>query len=46
MNEILLLVTHGILHLLGLDHATPEEEAEMFGLQREILAEFYASEVA
>ena len=44
MNELLLLVTHGILHLLGLDHATPDEEAEMFGLQREILADFYANE--
>ncbi len=46
INEILLLVTHGILHLLGFDHATAEEEAEMFGLQREILDAFYASEVA
>jgi probable rRNA maturation factor len=44
IDEILLLTTHGILHLLGFDHAEPEEEAEMFGLQREILASFYASE--
>lgn len=44
INEILLLTTHGILHLLGYDHAEPEEEKEMFGLQREILAAFYDSE--
>lgn len=39
-QEVLLLLTHGILHLLGFDHATPEEEAEMFGLQRDILLGF------
>ena len=44
INEILLLTTHGILHLLGYDHAEPDEEKEMFGLQREILEKFYASE--
>jgi len=44
MNEILLLTTHGILHLLGFDHAEPDEEKEMFGLQKKILDSFYASE--
>jgi len=44
INEVLLLTTHGILHLLGFDHAEPDEEKEMFGLQREILASFYESE--
>ena len=44
MNEILLLITHGILHLLGYDHAEPDEEAVMFGLQRTILEQFYAQE--
>lgn len=44
INEILLLTTHGILHLLGFDHAEPDEEKEMFGLQRSILERFYASE--
>ncbi len=44
VNEILLLTTHGILHLLGFDHAEPEEEKEMFGLQRDILESFYAAE--
>ena len=36
--EIELLTTHGILHLLGYDHAEPEEHKEMFGLQDELLA--------
>ena len=40
LDELLLLTTHGILHLLGFDHAEPEEEKEMFGLQREILSNF------
>jgi probable rRNA maturation factor len=44
INEMLLLITHGILHLLGFDHAEPEEEREMFGLQNLILQEFYAQE--
>lgn len=44
MNEILLLTTHGILHLLGHDHAEPEEHAIMFGLQAQILESFYSKE--
>ena len=36
-DELLLLTTHGILHLLGYDHAEPDEEREMFGLQRTLL---------
>ena len=35
--EIDLLTVHGILHLLGYDHAEPEEHAVMFGLQAELL---------
>jgi probable rRNA maturation factor len=43
-DELAVLLTHGMLHLLGFDHATPLEEAEMFGLQRELLASFVQSE--
>lgn len=41
-EELLLLTTHGILHLLGFDHAEPEEEQEMFELQRTLLLTFLA----
>jgi probable rRNA maturation factor len=41
--EIELLTTHGILHLLGYDHAEPEEHREMFGLQDELLAAWRSS---
>ena len=36
-DELQLLCTHGVLHLLGYDHGEPEEHAEMFGLQGELL---------
>jgi probable rRNA maturation factor len=41
-DEIDLLCTHGILHLLGYDHGEPEEEATMFGLQDRLLASWRA----
>ena len=44
LEEMLLLTTHGILHLLGFDHAEPEEEREMFGIQRDILVGFALAE--
>jgi probable rRNA maturation factor len=41
--EIELLTTHGILHLLGYDHAEPEEHRVMFSLQDELLAAWRSS---
>ena len=38
--ELQLLTTHGILHLLGYDHAEPAQEREMFGLQDRLLAQW------
>lgn len=42
-DELHLLLTHGILHLLGYDHAEPEEERAMFGLQTRLLASWWQS---
>ena len=36
-DELALLTVHGVLHLLGYDHAEPEEEREMFALQARLL---------
>ena len=41
-DELALLTTHGVLHLLGFDHQEPEEHAEMFGLQGELLRTWQA----
>ncbi|MEN9854058.1 MAG: rRNA maturation RNase YbeY [Actinomycetota bacterium] len=40
MDEVHLLLTHGILHLVGFDHAEPDEEREMFKLQKSLLEGF------
>ena len=46
IEEMLLLTTHGILHLLGYDHAEPDEEREMFALQATLLADWRRSRSA
>jgi probable rRNA maturation factor len=45
-QELALLTVHGVLHLLGYDHAEPDEEREMFALQRDLLEEWVADQVA
>ena len=42
VEELLLLTTHGLLHLLGFDHADPDEKHEMFELQRQLLLTYLA----
>lgn len=44
MDELVMLTTHGLLHLLGFDHAEPEDEREMFGLQKELITSFQSAE--
>jgi probable rRNA maturation factor len=39
-DEMHLLTVHGVLHLLGYDHAEPEQEREMFGLQNRLLSDW------
>jgi probable rRNA maturation factor len=40
--ELEILLVHGILHLMGFDHAEPAEEREMFGLQQKIITDWKA----
>jgi len=42
-GELAFLTTHGMLHLLGHDHMTPEEYDTMFALQDELLAKWDAA---
>jgi probable rRNA maturation factor len=43
-DELHLLCTHGVLHLLGYDHGDQAEEREMFGLQSQLLASWAAAQ--
>ena len=43
VEEMLMLATHGMLHLLGYDHAEEDEKKEMFALQRTLLLTFLAT---
>jgi probable rRNA maturation factor len=45
-DELEMLAVHGLLHLLGYDHAEPDERAEMFGLQDRLLSSWRASRAA
>jgi len=40
IREICFLITHGLLHLLGYDHMTLEDEEVMFKKQKELLEEY------
>jgi probable rRNA maturation factor len=42
-DELHLLTVHGVLHLLGYDHAEPDEEREMFTLQARLLSGWQTS---
>jgi probable rRNA maturation factor len=44
VDELILLTTHGLLHLLGFDHAEPDDKREMFGLQTELIMSFHVAE--
>jgi probable rRNA maturation factor len=41
-DEVHLLTVHGVLHLLGYDHAEPDEHREMFDLQATLLRQWQA----
>lgn len=42
-HELHILTAHGVLHLLGYDHAEKETEAEMFALQERIVQDWTSS---
>jgi probable rRNA maturation factor len=44
--ELRLLTAHGVLHLLGYDHATSEDEAAMWAVQEQVLSAFGDAAIA
>jgi probable rRNA maturation factor len=40
-DELALLVVHGVLHVLGMDHGDPDEEATMKARERELLDRYH-----
>ena len=42
-DELALLVVHGILHVLGMDHQEPQDEAAMQAREQELLAGFFGT---
>ena len=40
-DEVALLVVHGVLHVLGMDHADPEEAVAMQARERELLDRYH-----
>lgn len=43
IHEIRVLVTHGVLHLLGHDHTDPDDERRMFARQEQLVADYVRS---
>ena len=42
-HEIFILAAHGLLHILGYDHATADEEKVMFALQEDLVEKYQES---
>jgi probable rRNA maturation factor len=42
-HEIFILAAHGLLHILGYDHANKEDEKVMFALQEDLVKNWQAS---
>ncbi|WP_026931926.1 rRNA maturation RNase YbeY [Glycomyces tenuis] len=45
-DELHMLTVHGVLHILGYDHAEPDQAKEMFGLQNRLLEAWRAERPA
>ncbi|CAB4869987.1 MAG: rRNA maturation RNase YbeY [Actinobacteria bacterium] len=43
-HEIYILATHGLLHIIGYDHADPAEERVMFALQEDLVKKWKQSQ--